>query len=119
MAISISVWYASEFVYLRLLPEQATQDMNLLEDWLKQQVQNSRVAYNHVIIADIQNNQYVAKRTAVRQYAPNQLRDHERLNKALHQLQALGLITIWKGIDRAHYITLATDVFGTPRFQYA
>lgn len=118
MAISISAWYASEFVYLRLLPEQATQDMNLLEDWLKQQVQHSRGAYNYVIIADMQNNQYIAKRTAVRQYAPNQLRDRERLNKALQQLQALGLITMLKGTDRAHYIALATDVFGTPFFQY-
>ena len=114
-AISICAWYAAEFVYLRLLPEQADRDIQLLQGWLHNIINEYiRGYYNPNILSDPQVTMFVLKRNFLRQYAPNQLRERERLNKTLREMQALGIIQLWKGADKVNYVGLAPDIFGAP-----
>lgn len=113
-AISICQWYAAEFVHLRLLPEQADRDIQLLQDWLHHIINGSRTIFNPHLIIDQQHKMFILKRNFLRQYAPNPLRERERLNKALREMQALGIIQLWKGADKVNYVSLASDIFGSP-----
>lgn len=113
-AISICLWYAAEFVHLRLLPEQADRDIQLLQDWLHHIIYEHRINYNPNIFHDHKVTEFILKRNFLRQYAPNLLRERERLNKTLREMQALGIIKLWKGADKVNYVSLAPDIFGSP-----
>lgn len=109
-AISICNWYAAEFVYLRLLPEQADRDIQLLQDWMNYILSENRITPNQNLFFDQMSNILFCKRNFIRQYGPNQLRERDRLNNALREMQSLGLIKLWKGVDKVNYVSLLPDL---------